>query len=208
MQPARIAARSIGDNTSGVITQLNSRPIGLAVCLIAVLAGPARAQDRDPFDQGTVGIEAGIAPLVEVWNLNGAREAMLDGSVSFWGALGSRVAIGIEFKAAFVYQDTPGAFVQGISPLVRWKFNDNPVWDWFLEAGPGVSWSDLETPPRGTKFNYLLQAGAGVIRKTGSSQHVVLEYRFLHLSNNGRQGTIRNPDLEMMGVYAGWAFSF
>jgi hypothetical protein len=28
------------------------------------------------------------------------------------------------------------------------------------------------------------------------------------LSNNGRAGRDHNPDLEMMGAYAGWAFSF
>lgn len=177
---------------------------------IALAAGvtPASAQDRDPFDQGTVGIEVGVAPLVEIWNLNDHREPMLEASVSFWGAIGSRVVVGVEFQHAFVFQHTPGAFVQGISPLVRWKFIDNPRWDWFVEAGPGVSWSDLETPPRGTKFNYLFQAGAGVMRRAGRNHHVVVAYRFLHLSNNHRESREHNPDLEMMGVYAGWSFSF
>jgi hypothetical protein len=175
---------------------------------LALAAAPAAAQERDPFDRGTVGIEGAAVLMTEVWNLNGHREHMIEGSVSFWGAVGKRVAVGIEFHNAFVVQRTPGALVQGLSPLVRWKLMDNPTWDWFVETGPGVSWSDVETPPRGTKFNYLYQAGTGVIRRVGSTSHLVIAYRFFHLSNNGREGKILNPDLEMMGVYTGWSFSF
>ena len=88
---------------------------------------------------------------------------------------------GIEFQHGYVFQHTPGALVQGVSPLLRWKMADRPTWDWFLEAGPGVSWSDLSTPPRGTKFNYLFQAGAGVMKQTGSHQHLLLAYPLLAL---------------------------
>ena len=76
------------------------------------------------------------------------------------------------------------------------------------EQGPGVSWSDLETPPRGTRFNYLFQSGVGAMRRMARSQQLVLAYRFLHLSNNHREGREHNPDLEMMGIYLGWSFSF
>jgi hypothetical protein len=191
--------------------QRMASPQRTSVAVMAVLALsalPAVAQERDPFTKGTVGVEFGVAPLVEIWNLNGHREPMLEGNASFWGAIRNRVAIGIEFQHGYVFQHTPGALVQGISPLVRWKIADNPEWDWFVEGGPGVSWSDLSTPPRGTKFNYLFQAGAGVLKRTGKSQHLLLAYRFLHLSNNHREGREHNPDLEMMGLYLGWSFSF
>lgn len=179
-----------------------------ATLMLALAAAPAAAQERDPFDRGTVGIEGAAVLMTEIWNLNGHREHMIEGSASFWGAVGKRVAVGIEFHHAFVVQRTPGALVQGLSPLVRLKLMDNPTWDWFAETGPGVSWSDVVTPPRGTKFNYLYQAGTGVIRRVGSSSHLVIAYRFFHLSNNGREGKILNPDFEMMGVYTGWSFSF
>src|SRR5688572_18708117 len=181
--------------------------IGALVTLLAVTP-PAAAQDRRPFQQGTVGIEAAVTPLVEIWNLNGHREPMLEVSAAFWGAVSDRFMLGVEFQHGFVFQHTPGSFVQGISPLIRWRFADQPNWDWFIEAGPGASWSDLETPPRGTRFNYLFQAGVGAMRQVGRSQNFVLAYKFLHLSNNHREGRERNPDLEMMGLYAGWTFSF
>ena len=182
----------------------------VALCLLPVAFAviPAAAQERRPFQHGVVGIEAAVAPLVEIWNLNGHREPLVEVNASLWGAVSDRFNVGLEFRHAFVIQHTPGAFVQGISPLLRWRFADRPAWDWFVEAGPGVSWSDLETPPRGTRFNYLFQAGAGAMRRMARNQHFVLAYRFLHLSNNQREGRDRNPDLEMMGLYAGWAFSF
>ena len=180
------------------------------LALAVMLAMPAAidAQDRHPFQHGTVGIEFAASPLVEIWNLNGHREPMLQVSASFWGGLSDRFALGLEFDHGFVWQHTPGAFVQGISPLLRWRFADQANWDWFAVAGPGVSWSDLDTPPNGTKFNYLFQAGAGAMRRIGSNQSLVLAYRFLHLSNSRREGRERNPDFEMMGIYAGWSLSF
>ena len=180
----------------------------LLVSLTLLCTSPLLAQEREPFQKGVVGIEGSVAPLIEIWNLNGHREPMIEMNASFWGAVSDRVSLGIEFRHAFVIQHTPGSFVQGISPLFRWRFADKPAWDWFVEAGPGVSWSDLETPPRGTRFNYLFQAGAGAMRRMAGSQHLVIAYRFLHLSNNHREGRDKNPDLEMMGVYLGWAFSF
>ena len=184
------------------------KAIATTILLAVAHAVPATAQDRQPFQQGTVGFEAAVAPLVEIWNLNGHREPMFEVSASFWGAVRDSFMVGIEFQHGYVFQHTPGAFVQGISPLFRWRFADQRNWDWFIEAGPGVSWSDLVTPPRGTKFNYLFQAGAGATRQVGRGQNFVLAYRFLHLSNNHREGREHNPDLELMGLYAGWTFSF
>jgi hypothetical protein len=190
-----------------VNARLNKPALPFAAVLVLVAASAA-AQARDPFVRGTVGIEVAAAPLVETWNLNGHREPALEGSVSFWGAVSSGVALGVEFHNMYVWQHPTNAFVQGISPLVRIRLNDNPAWDWYFEGGPGVSWSDVTAPPHGTKFNYLFQFGTGVLRRTGDNHHLVLAYRFLHLSNNGREGKIRNPDFEMMGAYVGWALSF
>ena len=169
---------------------------------------PAHAQDRDPFKKGSVGIEIGAAPMIEIWNINEEHEQVIDGTAAFWGAVANRIAIGIEFHQALVIQDAPGAFVQGVSQMIRFKLTDRPGWNWYAETGPGVSWSDLTTPVRGTKFNYLFQAGTGFMRRVGSNSHVVLAYRFFHLSNNGRAGKDHNPDLEMMGAYIGWSLSF
>ena len=169
---------------------------------------PSLRAGREFFQKGSVGIEFGASPMLEIWNINEEHEQVIEGTAAFWGAIAGRVAIGIEFHHAFVIQDAPGAFVQGLSPMVRFKLTDRPKWNWYAETGPGVSWSDLTTPVRGTRFNYLFQAGTGFMRRVGSNSNVLVAYRFFHLSNNGREGKDHNPDLEMMGGYFGWSFSF
>jgi hypothetical protein len=204
-----------------------NRRIVQAAAIVAVLAAalPATAQDpstrphsqatdaslragRDLFHKGSVGIEIGASPMVEIWNINEEHEQVIEGTAAFWGAIANRIAVGIEFHHAFVIQDAPGAFVQGLSPMVRFKLTNRPRWNWYAETGPGVSWADLPTPVRGTKFNYLFQARTGLMRRVGSNGHALIAYRFFHLSNNERAGKDHNPDLEMMGAYVGWGLSF
>jgi hypothetical protein len=171
-------------------------------------AAPALAQDRGPFDRGSVGLELGVAPMMEIFNINEERETVIEGTTGVWGAIHDRVAVGLEFHHLWVLQDAPGAFVQGVSPLVRFRLTKGSRWNWYAEAGPGVSWSDLATPVRGTKFNYLFQAGAGVLLRKGSNGHLLVACRFFHLSNHAREGKDHNPDLEMMGPYLAWSYSF
>ena len=177
--------------------------------LVLVAAGVVEArQSRDPFARGTVAAEFSFSPMVEIWNLNGNREVLADGTAAMWGAIGRGFCLGVEFSHLRIFQPTPGAFVQGLSPLLRWRFVDRERWGMFADFGPGISWSDLPTPPRGTKFNYLFQGSAGVMRRVGGNSHALFGVRFLHLSNNHREGREHNPDLEMLGPFAGFAFAF
>jgi hypothetical protein len=179
------------------------------IVLVLVTAGAAEArQSRDPFARGTVAAEFSFGPMVEIWNFNGRQEWLVDGTAAMWGAIGRGFCLGVEFSHLRIFQETPGAFVQGLSPLIRWRVVDRERWEVFIDAGPGLSWSDLPTPPRGTKFNYLFQSSAGVMRRVGGNSHAVMGVRFLHLSNNHREGRQHNPDLEMLGPFAGFSFSF
>lgn len=185
-----------------------------AVCLVLTLVTTTGTQARgqqpslDLFDRGATTIEFGLGWLDEAWNLNERREWLVAGSASLWWACSDRLAVGAEFQHARVFQRTPDAFVQGLSPLVRFEVIERPAWRIYVEAGPGISWSDLDVPPRGTRFNYLFQGGAGVMRRIGRNAHVVGAFRFLHLSNHFREGRERNPDLETLGAFTGLSVSF
>ena len=161
-----------------------------------------------PFDRGAVSVEFALGGLVEAWNFNGSREWLLDATGSIWWAFKDSVAIGAEFRHTRVYQATPNAFLQGFSPLFRWRYLDRGAWQMFMEVGPGISWSDIETPPVGTKFNYLFQGGTGVLWRAGRNIHALTAFRFLHISNNGREGKERNPDIEAMGGFGGITLTF
>jgi Lipid A 3-O-deacylase (PagL) len=178
------------------------------LCDAAVQAQPAPAPPVSPFDAGAVSVEFDAGVLVEAWNLNREREWLLDVTGSVWWAFQDNVAVGAEFRHTRVYQETPNAFVQGFSPLFRWRFLRRDAWSMFMEVGPGISWSDIETPPLGTKFNYLFQGSGGAMWRVGGNVHAVAAFRFLHVSNNGREGQPHNPDIEGMGGLGGITVTF
>jgi hypothetical protein len=172
----------------------------------------ARAQDpapaRDPFARNTVGVEFGVGLLGEAWNLNADREWLIDGTAAAWWAFAGGRALVVEFHNLRIFQTGPNPFVQGLAPLFRWRMHERGSWRLYAELGPGISWSDRVTPPRGTKFNYLLQAGFGVQRRLGAATHLLTSLRLLHVSNSGREGRDRNPDIEAVGIQTGVMIAF
>ena len=185
--------------------------LGLLLCL-SVGSSEARAQDgpaaRDPFARNTIGLEFGASVLGEAWNLNAQREWLIDGTASAWWTVARGRALVFEFHNIRIFQSGPNAFMQGFSPLFRWRMRERGTWRLYAEAGPGISWSDRVTPPRGTKFNYLLQAGFGVQRRLGTATHLLTSFRLVHVSNSGREGRSRNPDIEAIGVQTGVMVAF
>jgi hypothetical protein len=184
----------------------------LAGLLLIGSPSAVRGQDtadlRDPFSRNTVGIEFGFGLLGEAWNLNADREWLVDGTASAWWAFASGGALVIEFHNLRIFQTGPNPFVQGFSPLFRWRMRERGSWRLYAEFGPGISWSDRVTPPRGTKFNYLIQGGFGVQRRLGASTHLLTSLRLLHVSNSGREGRQRNPDIEALGIQTGLMVAF
>lgn len=191
-------------------------PRRIAVAAITSMlwaASPAGAQtgtapETNPFQHNTVGIELGGSALGELWNLNDGREWLLDGTASFAWAFKDGMALVVRFHNIRVFQATENAFVQGFSPIVRWRMRERGSWRLYAEVGPGISWSDVTVPPRGTKFNYLFEGGGGVQRRLGRNSHLVLGATFLHISNNGREGRGRNPDIEAIGPHAAITVTF
>lgn len=182
----------------------------IACCLLLLSTASVTdaRQAGDPFERGRVSVEFGFSGMTELWNLNEQRESLVEVTAAFWGAVGKGVSLGVEFGHLRVFQPTTDALVQGFSPLVRWRCVEAGAWNVFVEGGPGISWSDLPTPPRGTKFNYLAQVSGGAMRRVGASGQLVMGVRLLHLSNNHREGRDRNPDFEMLGPFVGFAFLF
>jgi hypothetical protein len=184
----------------------------VALTLLLISGTAAHAQtvpaSKSPFDRGAVSVEFALGGLVEAWNFNREREWLLDATGSFWWAFGDNVALGAEFRQTRIYQEAPNAFLQGFSPLFRWRYLNRDRWSMFMEVGPGISWSDIETPPIGTKFNYLFEGSTGVLRRVGRGIHALAAFRFLHVSNNGREGKARNPDIEALGGFGGISLTF
>lgn len=199
-----------------------ARTGAVAIALVPLTSAVARAdQDADhrsPRERGTLGLEIAGGLFVEAWNLNERRESLAGGRAGVSWCVIDDLAVLFEFHALRVFQEPDrAAFVSGFTPVVRWYLAGSPhrspasaaaEWSLFAELGPGISWSDTRVPPRGTGFNYLLLAGSGVMVRLGRQAHLVTGFRWLHISNNGREGRARNPDIEALGGYAGVAVSF
>jgi hypothetical protein len=148
-----------------------------------------------------VGIELSLGTYVESWNLNSnGREWLVDGGFSVWWAPVDRATLLVEFHATRVFQTSlRNAFVTGLVPIVRLQVLDRLPWGLFAEAGLGPSWSDTAVPAGGTRFNYLALAGLGVSRRVARHTSATVGFRWMHVSNNGREGHDRNPDIQGLG---------
>ncbi len=164
---------------------------------------------RVPSEAGALGIEFAGGVFGEAWNLNDKRESLVSGSAGVWWTFLPRTSVLVEFQAMRVFQASDrDAFVNGLTTLIRWHALVRDRWTMFVDIGPGISWSDTRTPPRGTAFNYLALAGTGALVRVGRQSQAIIGFRWLHLSNNGREGRGKNPDIEALGGYAGWSVAF
>lgn len=195
------------------------KPIVVAAAVaVAAAAWPALAgaqsaaatpQISQPSERGALGVEFTASALGEAWNLNNTHETLVGGSAGVWWTFANRTSLLVEFDAIRVFQESSRhAFVQGMTTMLRWHAVVGEGWTWFVDVGPGISWSDTRTPPRGTAFNYLAAANTGVLARVTEQSRVIVGFRWLHLSNSGREGRDRNPDIEALGAFVGVSVAF
>jgi len=190
--------------------------IGLIVLLLLGSSWPVAAREAatSPHDEcmeprrllatGCRTLELTGLYFVEAWDLNGRPRDFLEGGTAAlsltirdgWGAV-------IELLGMRVAQRPPSALVGGLSGLVRKRLAERRQTTFFVEGGLGASYATVEVPERGTRFNYLLQAGGGVTHRLGHRASVILDLRLFHLSNNSLNGPDHNPDIQALGGHAG-----
>lgn len=77
-----------------------------------------------------------------------------------------------------------GASLAGLTPFVRYNFvNFHSRWVPFVEAGAGVSYTDISRPDLSTDFEFNLQAGMGIRYFLCPHLAATLEARYMHISN-------------------------
>lgn len=186
-----------------------------AALLTAVLtAGPAAAQpttpgpDGDPFGRRGWHLQLAAHAAVETWNYNISHETLF-GLVP---GIAYGVRDGVVLTAAgpvyFVDQRGIDAFLLGATFGVRGRVYRRGRVSGFLEFEVGVSEADTHTPPRGTRFNYLVLGGVGGTVRLRAAVHLLASLRWIHVSNNGLAGRSRNPDIEAIGPQVGVLIGF
>ncbi len=83
------------------------------------------------------------------------------------------------------------AYLGGVAPLVRYNFATGTRWVPFVNAGAGVTWTDIRDGDLSTKFEFNLQIGAGVHYFLKDNLSLDIQYRFIHISDAG----ISTPNL-------------
>ena len=148
--------------------------------------------------------------LVEAWDSNGTpRDRLAGGSTGVSLPIGESWSAVIELLGAHVVRQTPpDATLVGLSALLRKQLTDGQHLSFVVEGGIGASYASVEVPDRGTRFNYLLEAGAGVTRPVGQRTSLLLKIRLLHISNNSLNGPDHNPDIQALGAQGGIAVRF
>ena len=163
--------------------------------LIAVAGRIAGAQAPDWR------VDAAAMLLPEAWDYNEARESLAGAGIGVDRRLGGPLAARIEALVLRVGQGGDDAWLRGVTlgTRARWSLLAMAP---FFDVAVGVSTATTAVPMRGTTFNYLAVLGGG-IEVPMRGLELAFGARWLHLSNNGRHGRHRNPDLQTLGAVVG-----
>jgi lipid A 3-O-deacylase len=97
-------------------------------------------------------------------------------------------------------------YIFGLMPALRYNFATATRWIPFIDGGLGIAYTNIGPPDLATRFEFMVQAGAGTRYFLRKDTAVILQYRWLHLSNAG----IREPNLgantQMFVVGLSWFF--
>lgn len=89
--------------------------------------------------------------------------------------------------------------------MMRRTFNrDSARLQWYLEGGTGPMIAEKRVPASTSRFNFVTQAGTGVVLTPNARFPLLVGFRFLHISNGGYAP--RNPGLNIGTVTVGVRF--
>ncbi len=172
------------------------------------LVPAAAAQSADPFARRSWSLELASHAAFETWNYNISHEEMY--AIVAGVTYGIRDGLVLTAAAPLYYVDQRGidAWMLGVTAGVRGRLVRRGRVTAYWEVEVGISEADTDTPPRGTRVNYLALGGAGATVRIRSGLHVLTEMSWVHVSNNGLAGRHRNPDIEAVGPKVGILVAF
>jgi hypothetical protein len=182
-----------------------------ALLLLALLWLPVHTHAQtpdDPLSKRGWHLELTAHGALETWNYNDNHEEMLGVFTGFTYGVREGLAVKIAFPLYHVWQRGTDAYLFGTTWGVRGRLVRKPRWSAFWEFEIGVSEADTYTPPRGTRFNYLVKGGGGMTVRVRPGVHALAGLRWVHVSNNSLAGRSRNPDLEAVGPMVGMLVGF
>lgn len=209
MMPMRHAA-------PGMRLTITQRCLWLCLLPALALAGSvhrAEAQahptaDEDPFARRAWNLELGGHIAIETWNYNISHETMYGTWQGFTYGLRKGLTLRTSWPLYYVQQRGTDAYLLGGTVGLRGRVAGGDRTAVFWELDVGVSKAESDTPPRGTRFNYLALGALGVSARVAPRTHLLASLRWVHVSNNGIAGRHRNPDIEAIGPHLGVLLGF
>jgi hypothetical protein len=183
--------------------------------LVFVLPASAQSRDAadgrdagDPFGRRSWNLELSSHAAFETWNYNISHEEMY--AIAAGLTYGIRDGLALTAAGPLYYVDQRGvdAWMLGVTAGVRGRLFRSGRVTAFWETQAGISEADTDTPPRGTRFNYLVFGGAGATVRVRPGLHLLGGITWVHVSNNGLAGRNRNPDIEAVGPRFGILMGF
>jgi hypothetical protein len=206
---ARLAAAAANH-----IRDLAIRPIirqrALVLGAILLTSAPCFAQHAsdDAFAAGRWHAEFAATGALEAWNYNISREQLLGLTEGVTYGLRDGLALTATQRIIYVSQQANDAWVLSLTAGLRRRVYERRRVSMFLEFAAGISDTAIATPPRGTRFNYLVLGSAGTLTQLRPKLHLLSSMQVTHLSNASLKGPSRNPDIEAIGVTLGLVVGF
>jgi hypothetical protein len=190
-------------------------PLALAafcVLWLGVTVGAQEAAPRpasaDAFATRGWHLELTGHGALETWNYNGSHEELYGLTAGLTYGLGRGIVLIARSPLHYVSQRGVDGFLFGATFGVRGRVYRRERVSIFLEFEVGISESDTDVPPRGTRFNYLALGSAGATIRVRDGVHLIAGLKWIHVSNNGLAGRDRNPDIEAVGPTLGVLLGF
>jgi len=94
----------------------------------------------------------------------------------------------------------------GLTPLIRYNFATGSRWVPFVDAGAGVSSTNIDGRDLTGNFQFNIQVGAGIHYFLSDRTALTVQYRWLHFSNAHTRLPNNGTNTEMFLVGASWFF--
>lgn len=179
-------------------------------CRLQAQSAPAPAASTEGgFARGSWQLELSGEAAPEAWDYNLSHETLYGIVVGLGYAVRDGFVVAIAAPAYGVSQRGPDGVLLGGAAGVRGRLHRGARSSIFWELGLGGARATVPVPPGGTRFNYLVLAGAGATVGVHAGLHLVAGLQWIHLSNNSLAGRNRNPDLQAVGLRVGllWSLS-
>jgi hypothetical protein len=164
-------------------------PWGAALLLLALLAAPARSEEAPSARSVAFGALAGQRFYPTSHGFSEFAGAFADVGMF----VSRRLELGFDLQPIMLIRQPeshPGGTARETVPaaaldiVLRWFSGPSLLGArWYLEVAEGPFWSWHPVPAGGTRFNFLTQAGTGLLFPAGKGWTVLAGYRWVHISN-------------------------